>query len=116
MASIEIMLQVMWWSMFFTGCVGLYLALTWPNVKGKSWLVVSLFVVLMVELLTHLLQMFLSYSNNAMMGPDRYQQIITYSFLLRFLSTIGEVLFVVALFQLRSQLREFLAALSGRID
>ncbi|QDU09416.1 hypothetical protein V202x_27910 [Gimesia aquarii] len=113
MGSSGMVWQVMWWLLFLLGCVALYFTLTWPTVKGKSCLVVSLLVVLSVELLTHLLQLFLNDSNNMMMGPDRYKQILSFSFLLNCLSVAGKILFVIALFQLRSQLRQFKAALSG---
>ena len=119
------MFYVFWhaspWLMFLAGCVALYLIMTWPSVNGKWWLVVSMSLILLTEALSHLLPHLVNHSGideagRMLMGPDEYSYFWKYEMILGSLSMFGKLLFVVAVLQLRSQLRDFKAALFAGTD
>lgn len=113
----EMFWQVSEWLMFLAGCVALCVILTWPAVKGKWCLVVSLFLIILPEALVYLLPYLINHSafdeaGRIMMGPEEYQTLLMYSLILGYLSLFGKLLFVVGVFRLRSQLRMFIARFS----
>ena len=110
----EMSWQVSEWLMFLAGCVALYVVITWPAVKGKWWLVVSLSLILLPEALFCLMPYIIGPSvvveaGRILMGPAEYQKLFMYQMIVGTLFLIGKLLFVVAVFRLRSQFRIFLA-------
>lgn len=107
----ETILQVNEWLSFLAWCVAFCVVITWPVVKGKWCLVVSLSLILLPEALSHLLPYLIDPSNideagRIMMGPEEYQDFWIYSMIVMYLSVFGKFLFVVGVFQLRSELRK----------
>ncbi|MCH9654737.1 MAG: hypothetical protein K0U86_06745 [Planctomycetes bacterium] len=109
--------QVSPWLIFLMGCAALYLIMTWPIVNGKRWLVVSISLIILTEALSHLLPHIVKHSGideagRMLMGPDEYSHVWKYEMILGSLSMFGKLLFVVAVFQLRTQLRKNLVCFS----
>ena len=70
------------WLMFLAVCAALYFSLTWPEVKGKWWLVASLSILVFVESFSYVLQNYIGQSNKILMGPNEYQKLWSFSILL----------------------------------
>lgn len=85
-------------------------------VKGKSWLVASLLVFLLIDLCARLLSSSATPTEPVLMGPVEYQQLWNDWFQLRCLELLGKTLFVIAVFQLGLQLKRFVSFLSTDSD
>ncbi|WP_298862418.1 hypothetical protein [uncultured Gimesia sp.] len=121
MGMYHVFWQVSPWLIFLVGCAALYLIMTWPAVNGKWWLVVSMSLILLTEAFSHLLPYLVNHSGideggNMLMGPDEYSHFWKYGMILASLSMFGKLLFIVAVFQLRTQLRKILVRFSPDSD
>ncbi len=104
------------WLMFLAVCAALYFSLTWPEVKGKWWLVASLSILVFVESFSYVLQNYIGQSNKILMGPNEYQKLWSFSILLTVLTIFSRIAFVIALFQLRIQLQKIKIVSSVKND
>lgn len=116
MKGIESFYQISPWLMLGLECAALFVVFSWPMVKGKTWLVSSLFVFLLVDLCTQLLEPSSNSSDPVLMGPDEYQQLWNEWFQLSCLALVGKVLFVIAVFQLGVGLKRFLSVVSSDLE
>lgn len=112
MKAVEYLYQASPWLLLCLECAALFVVLSWPMVKGKSWLVASLLVFVLVGLCTHLLESSSTPSDPVLMGPDEYQQVWNDWFQWNCLALVGKVLFVIAVFQLGVGLKRLLSPVS----
>lgn len=112
MKAVEYLYQISPWLMLCLECAALFVVLSWPTVKGKSWLVASLLVFVLVALCTRLLESNTTPSEPVLMGLDEYQQFVRDWFQLSILALVGKILFMIAVFQLRGQLKTFLTSIA----
>lgn len=111
MFAANVVYEIGSWLLLIMQCGALLLAMSWPVLRGKGWLVASLSVLVLAEVCSLLLRWYLNHPGNNLMGPEGYRQMMTYSFLISLMTLVGWVLFVVALSQLRSQLRQLISLL-----
>ncbi|WP_417389298.1 hypothetical protein [Gimesia sp.] len=98
-------------------CVALVVVLTWPAVKGKACLVGALLAVLSSGVCTLVLHMTLTESGQIIMGLEEYHRYFKFSSFLYGVHLLGKVLFVFAVFKLRTPLKRYTKALySGNIE
>ncbi len=116
MEAVKYLYQVSPWLLLCLECAAVVVVISWPMVKGKSWLVASLLVFFLVDLCTQLLSSSATPSEPVLMGPDEYQQLWNDWFQLSCLAMVGKVLFVIAVFQLGSGLKRFVSILSTDSD
>ncbi|HBL42518.1 hypothetical protein [Gimesia sp.] len=112
MEAVKYIYQVSPWLLLCLECAALFVVLSWPMVKGKSWLVASLLVFLLVDLCTQLLSSSATPAEPVLMGPDEYQQLWNDWFQLSCLALVGKVLFVIAVFRLGVGLKRFMSPVS----
>ncbi len=112
MKAVEYLYHASPWLLLCLECAALFVVLSWPMVKGKSWLVAALLVFLLFDLGTQLLSSSATPTEPVLMGPDEYQQLWNDWFQWNCLALVGKVLFVIAVFQLGVGLKRLLSPVS----
>lgn len=115
MEFLDIFRQFFSWIHVIGECIALYIVLTWPDVKGKTCLICSLLILVLVGFYYRCFELLDRYGDNELISKI-FESTKYVNMLIDFMMLISSVLLIISLIQLRSYFYESRSQHSLRPD